>query len=74
MAEVVAHIKEHGVSTIYTEPLAPRAVAKTIATEAGVKVATLDPLEGITDQSAAQDYLGVMRANLETLREGQECR
>ena len=74
MAEVVAHINEHGVSTIYTEPLAPRAVAKTIATEVGVKVATLDPLEGITDQSAAQDYLGVMRANLETLREGQECR
>ena len=57
MAEVVAHIKEHGVSTIYTEPLAPSAVAKTVATEASVKVATLDPLEGITDQSAAQDYL-----------------
>ena len=61
-------------STIYTEPLAPRAVADTIATEAGVEVAVLDPLEGITDASAAQDYLGVMRANLETLREGQECR
>ena len=52
----------------------PRAVADTIATEAGVEVAVLDPLEGITDASAAQDYLGVMRANLETLREGQQCR
>jgi zinc transport system substrate-binding protein len=74
MAAVVAHITEHDVTTIYTEPLAPRAVAETIAREAGVKVATLDPLEGITDSSAAQDYLGVMRANLATLREGQECR
>lgn len=74
MAEVVDHIREHDVSTIYTEPLAPRAVADTIATEAGVEVAVLDPLEGITDASAAQDYLGVMRANLETLREGQQCR
>ena len=74
MAAVVAHITEHDVATIYTEPLAPRAVSETIAREAGVKVATLDPLEGITDSSAARDYLGVMRANLATLREGQECR
>lgn len=74
MATIVDHIREHKVSTIYTEPLAPRAVADTIANEAGVKVAVLDPLEGITDRSAAQDYLGVMRANLETLRTGQQCR
>lgn len=74
MAQVVQHIEEHDVPTIYTEPLAPRAVADTIAKEAGVSVSVLDPLEGITDRSAAQDYLGVMRANLATLEKGQQCR
>ena len=33
----------------------------------------MDPLEGIGDDSAGDDYLTVMRANLEVLREGQGC-
>ncbi len=37
------------------------------------EVAVLDPLEGITDASRGRDYLEVMRANLATLRAGQEC-
>jgi zinc transport system substrate-binding protein len=37
-------------------------------------VLTADPLEGITDASRGRDYLEVMRANLATLRAGQECR
>ena len=33
----------------------------------------LDPLEGLTDASRGRDYFEVMRANLATLRAGQEC-
>ena len=36
-------------------------------------VAVLDTVEGISDESAAADYPGVMRANLATLRLGQDC-
>jgi zinc transport system substrate-binding protein len=33
----------------------------------------LDPIEGITPESAGSDYLSVMRANLATLKTGQSC-
>lgn len=33
----------------------------------------LDPIEGVTDDSPGEDYLEIMQANLETLREGQGC-
>jgi zinc transport system substrate-binding protein len=36
-------------------------------------VKVLDPLEGLTDESAGDNYFDVMRANLATLRAGQEC-
>ncbi|MGB3829959.1 MAG: zinc ABC transporter substrate-binding protein [Ornithinimicrobium sp.] len=48
-------------------------IAETVAAETGAQVLTLDPVEGLTDASAGADYLEVMRANLETLREGQHC-
>ena len=48
-------------------------IAETVAAEAGVRTAVLDPLEGLTDESAGSDYLEVMRANLTTLQEGQSC-
>ena len=38
-----------------------------------MRTAVLDPVEGLTDDSAGDDYLAVMRANLATLQEGQSC-
>ena len=49
------------------------AVADTVAAEAGVQTAVLDPVEGLTEESAGEDYLEVMRANLEVLQQGQSC-
>lgn len=73
MASIVEHVKEHGVRTIYAETLVSPALAETLARETGAKVAVLDPLEGLTDESAGKDYLEVMRSNLATLRTGQQC-
>ncbi len=73
LAEVAGFVRANKVSTIYAETLVARAFADTVARATGATVATLDPLEGITDTSAAQDYLGVMRANLHTLEVGQQC-
>ncbi|WP_106819970.1 metal ABC transporter substrate-binding protein [Janibacter massiliensis] len=73
MAEVVEHVKEHGVKTVYAETLVPRKTAETIAAETGATVAVLDPLEGLTDESAGDDYVSVMRSNLKTLVKGQSC-
>ncbi|SDF49356.1 zinc transport system substrate-binding protein [Blastococcus aurantiacus] len=73
VAEIADLVAERGVTTVYTETLVDPAVAETVAAEAGVETAVLDPLEGLTDESAGDDYLAVMRANLATLQEGQAC-
>ncbi|HYO35493.1 MAG TPA: metal ABC transporter substrate-binding protein [Geodermatophilus sp.] len=73
LAEIAGLVEERGVTTVYTETLVDPAVAETVAREAGVRTAVLDPLEGLTDESAGSDYLEVMRADLATLQEGQGC-
>ncbi|MGY1738513.1 metal ABC transporter substrate-binding protein [Geodermatophilus sp. SYSU D00684] len=73
LAEISTLVRERGVTTVYTETLVDPAVAETVAEEAGVRTAVLDPIEGLTDESAGDDYLAVMRADLATLQEGQGC-
>jgi zinc transport system substrate-binding protein len=73
LADVSRLVRDRGVTTVYTEVLVDPAVAETVAEEAGATTAVLDPLEGLTDASAGDDYVEVMRANLATLREGQSC-
>ena len=73
LAEISSLVAERGVTTVYTETLVDPSIAETVASEAGVRTAVLDPLEGLTDESAGDDYLSVMRANLATLQEGQSC-
>ena len=63
-------------TTIFTEPLVSRRVARTIAREAGnLHTAVLDPLEGLSDarRAAGDDYLTVMRRNLRALHRALGC-
>lgn len=73
LAEITTFVREHHTRVIYTEPLSSPKVADVIAAETGARTAVLDPIEGLTDSSAARDYPGLMRANLTTLVAGQEC-
>ncbi|SNR52904.1 metal ABC transporter substrate-binding protein [Blastococcus mobilis] len=73
LAEISELVNDRGVTTVYTETLIDPAVAETVAAEAGVRTAVLDPLEGLTDDSAGEDYLEVMRSNLAVLQQGQSC-
>jgi zinc transport system substrate-binding protein len=73
LGEIAEFVTEHGVSTIYYETLVDPSVAEAVATETGAAVAVLDPLEGLTDESAGRDYVEVMRANLQQLRDGLHC-
>jgi zinc transport system substrate-binding protein len=74
LGRIASFVKEEGVTTVYAETLVSRAVAQTLARETGAELAVLDPIEGLTDESAGKDYFEVMRANLATLRAGQGCR
>lgn len=70
LAELTKYVKNYQIKTIYFEQNASQALAKTLAKEAGVKTAVLNPLESLTKKqlAAGEDYFSVMRANLQALR------
>lgn len=70
LAELTRLVTEKGVTTVYIEPLAPPDAGQALASEAGVRTAVLDPVEGSTD---GRSYPELMRANLSALTAGQEC-
>ncbi|MFI7391832.1 zinc ABC transporter substrate-binding protein [Streptomyces tendae] len=65
--ELQQEAKADGVTTVFYETLVSDKTAKTLAKDAGLKTDVLDPLEGITDKSKGEDYVGVMEANLKVL-------
>jgi zinc transport system substrate-binding protein len=75
LAQLAAEVQRTGTTTIFTETLVSPKVAQTLAGEAGVTTAVLNPLEGLTQQQvqAGDDYLSVMRSNLAALRRGLDC-
>ena len=76
LEEIVNLVEDRGVTTVFVEPLLSPEIGETVAREAGVATAVLNPLEGLTEEELArgENYLSVMRANLETLRTGLGCR
>ena len=73
---LVDEVKRTDATTVFFETLVSSKLADTVAREAGVKTAVLDPLEGLTEDevAAGEDYFSVMRADLATLREALQCR
>jgi zinc transport system substrate-binding protein len=76
LEKLVDEVRASGATTVFSEPLVSDRLARTVAREAGVDVATLDPIEGLSEErlAAGEDYLSVMRTNLATLREALGCR
>ncbi|MBD2846744.1 zinc ABC transporter substrate-binding protein [Paenibacillus sp. IB182496] len=70
MAEIVELSHEHDVTTIFFETLVDPKIAETIASEIGAETAVLNPLEGLTQENLdnGEDYISVMRHNLEALQ------
>ena len=76
LERIVDQVRASGATTVFAEPLVSSRLAETVGREAGVTVATLDPIEGLSQErlDAGEDYVSVMRANLATLREALGCR
>lgn len=70
LAELKKYIKEHDVAVIYFESSASSKVAETLSRETGVELSVLNPLESITkkEQEQGEDYISVMKTNLEALK------
>jgi zinc transport system substrate-binding protein len=77
LGELADLARTKGVTTVFSEELVSPRVARTVAREAGgLRVVTLNPLEGLSarEQRAGADYVSVMRANLRALRTALDCR
>lgn len=67
-------IAADGVTTVFAERLGTRKIADSLASDVGVTTAVLDPIEGLSDETADQDYLSLMEANLGELAKANGCR
>jgi zinc transport system substrate-binding protein len=75
LSRLAALVRRDGVTTIFTETLVSSRVAHTLAREAHVKTAVLDPIEGLTadERKAGDDYVKIMDRNLAVLRKALDC-
>ncbi|HEV2760144.1 MAG TPA: zinc ABC transporter substrate-binding protein [Acidimicrobiales bacterium] len=76
LADLTASVRAQGTTTVFYETLVSPKVARSLAREAGVSTAVLDPIEGLSDDDAkaGKTYLSAMRENLGALRLALECR
>ncbi len=66
-------VEQEGITTVFSETLASPALAETLANDLGLETAVLDPIEGLSEETADEDYISLMRANLAALREANGC-
>lgn len=69
IAELKHFVEDTGIKTIYFEENAKDSIAKTLATEAGVDLSVLNPLEGLTQEQMdrGEDYISIMEQNRDAL-------
>jgi zinc transport system substrate-binding protein len=72
LAEVIHEAEQTGATTIFFEVLVSPEVAEVIADQVGADTAVLDPVEGLAAGSD-EDYLSLMRNNLDALRAALAC-
>lgn len=73
LASISNEVDDLGITTIFTEELVDPANAETIATSTGATVAKLDPIEGLGDGTSDEDYVSLMKQNLDALRKANGC-
>jgi zinc transport system substrate-binding protein len=76
LAGLIRRVRASGATTVFFEKLVSSRLAETVARDAHVRTASLDPLEGLTADETARGatYFTVMRRNLATLRAALGCR
>lgn len=67
-------IRSDGITTVFSESLVSPKMADTLAHDLGIESKVLDPIEGLSDATAGEDYLSLMRHNLSTLEQANGCR
>ena len=73
LAVITNLVRKDKITTIFTEELVSPAIAETVAGATGAKTATLDPIEGLSDETAHENYLTLMARNLSTIEKANNC-
>jgi len=73
LAAITTLVRKEEVTTVFTEALISPAIAKTVADETGAALATLDPIEGLSDKTIDEDYLTLMQKNLRAIQKANNC-
>ena len=73
LARLEELIASDGITTVFSERLASPRLTEALAHDLGLKIAVLDPIEGLSDQTADRSYLSLMRENLAVLKEANGC-
>lgn len=73
IAELQQLIEQEGITTVFSETLVSPKLAETLADDLGIESKVLDPIEGLTEETAELDYLSLMRSNLSALRTANGC-
>lgn len=66
-------VADEGITTVFSETLASPKLAETLAADLGITTAVLDPIEGLADSTAGEDYLSLAEANLAALKKANGC-
>ncbi len=67
-------IRDEGITTVFSERLASKALTDSLAHDLGLRTVMLDPVEGLTERRRQLgDYLSLMRENLTALQEANGC-
>jgi zinc transport system substrate-binding protein len=74
LGELQELIRTEGITTVFSERLASPELSETLADDLGITTGVLDPIEGLTDETAGEDYVSLMEQNLEALRTANGCR
>lgn len=73
LARLQKLIRTEKLTTVFTETLAPPALAGQLAKDMGIETAVLDPIEGLVESTADEDYLSLMQRNLDALKQANQC-
>ncbi len=73
LARLQELIDKDGITTVFSERLVSPRLSQTLADDMGISTAVLDPIEGLSDETAQEDYLSLMRENLSALELANGC-
>ena len=75
LAQISELVKTEGIEFVFSESLGSPELAQTIATEVGVQMLELNPIEGLTKEQEEnnESYISIMKQNLINLRTAMKC-